>query len=185
MYLISTRTAWAAILVALAFGAHAQGDPQAPTNSDWIFITQALESGTTEISLGKIAQKNASSEAVKKFGQRMIKDHSKAGQELKALASKLGYNPPQITELKKKEDTIEMFSRLSGDEFDVAYGKAMVKSHHKAVAMFKEQAKKADSPALRQFADNTLPVLQEHLKLAQSLPGVKPPAEKKKTVPLK
>ena len=39
-----------------------------------------------EVELGKLATQKASSEDVKKFGQRMVDDHTKANDQLKQIA---------------------------------------------------------------------------------------------------
>jgi putative membrane protein len=39
-----------------------------------------------EVELGNIAKTNAGSEKVKAFGEQMVSDHSKANDELKAIA---------------------------------------------------------------------------------------------------
>src|ERR1700692_2808049 len=55
--------------------------------SDQHFMMNAAQGGMAEVQLGTLAREHASSQAVKDFGQRMIDDHSKAGDELKALAA--------------------------------------------------------------------------------------------------
>jgi putative membrane protein len=145
---------------------------------DRSFIRTAMEAGHTEVILGKLAQEKSSNEEIRKFGARMVKDHSKAGEELKAIAARLGYKPPASREAKKKEDVITMLKDLSGDEFNLAYSKTMVKAHQDAVSLFREHAKEDGAPELRQFAQKTLPVLREHLKMARTLPPVKKAAQK-------
>lgn len=56
--------------------------------SDPTFVKSAAEGGLAEVELGKLARQKAASDDVKKFGQRMVDDHSKANDQLKDVASK-------------------------------------------------------------------------------------------------
>ena len=60
------------------------------TSGDTTFANKAAQGGMAEVKLGHLAKEKASSQAVKDFGQRMIDDHTKAGDELKDVAGKKG-----------------------------------------------------------------------------------------------
>jgi len=57
--------------------------------TDQQFVTDVAHDGMAEVELGKLATEKASNEQVKKFGQRMADDHSKAGDELIAQVKAL------------------------------------------------------------------------------------------------
>jgi putative membrane protein len=165
-----SRTLLAALALTLATGIYAadkKGDGKLSAN-DRNFVTTAAEDGHAEVELGKLAQQNGSSPAVKQFGQRMIDDHTKAGKELETIATKLGMTPPKEPGSKQQAD-IKKFSKLTGEKFDREYADHMVKDHEKAVALFEKQAKNGDAAELKAFASKTLPTLQEHLKMARDL----------------
>ena len=171
------RTLFAALALTVGMGLHAadkKGDGKVSGN-DRHFVTTAAEDGLAEVELGKLAQQNGSSAAVKQFGQRMVDDHGKANKELESIASKLGVTPPK--DPGKHQGDIKKFSKLTGDKFDREYAEHMVKDHEKAVSLFEKQSKSGDADELKQFASKTLPTLQEHLKMARSLQG-----QKKETV---
>lgn len=174
MYQALGRTFLAALALAFATGIHAadkKGDGKL-SGSDRNFVTTAAEDGHAEVELGKLAQQNGSSAAVKQFGQRMIEDHTKAGKELETIATKLGMTPPKEPGSKHQAD-IKKFSKLTGEKFDREYAEHMVKDHEKAVALFEKQAKNGDAAELKAFASKTLPALQEHLKMARDLSAKK------------
>jgi putative membrane protein len=102
----------------------------------------------------------------------MVDDHSKSGKELEAIATKLGMTPPKEPGSKHQGD-IKKFAKLTGEKFDREYAEHMVKDHEKAVSLFEKQAKSGDSEDLKAFASKTLPVLQEHLKMARALSAQK------------
>ncbi len=138
------------------------------SSSDKEFVTKAAEGGKSEVELGRLAAQKGHSQEVKDFGQRMVTDHTKADNHLKELAQKVGVTLPDKMDseswaLKQK------LEKLSGAEFDKTYMNAMVKDHEKDVAEFKKEASMAQDPEVKSFAEQTLPTLEEHLKLAKQI----------------
>jgi putative membrane protein len=136
--------------------------------SDQEFVTEAAKANMAEIELGKLAQANGSNDQVKRFGKQMADDHQKALDSLKTVAANEKITLPTKLDPKEQElkDRLEI---LSGDAFDRAYMDAMVKDHHQDVAEFRAESKHAKAADVRQYASSTLPTLEEHLKLAQSI----------------
>lgn len=131
------------------------------------FIQKAGVGGMAEVELGQLAQTKASSADVKQFGQRMVEDHGKANQELQTIAdSKSAKLPAELD--KKHKSTMTKLQKLSGAEFDREYMKTMVSDHKDTVSLFEKQAKSGKDDALKSYAQQTLPALQDHLKMAQS-----------------
>jgi putative membrane protein len=134
------------------------------------FILEAAMGGMMEVELGKIAVQRGASEGVKQFGQRMVDDHSKAGEELAKLAASKGITLPTQLDEKHRND-VDKLSKLSGAEFDRAYAKAMLSDHKKDVSAFEKKSMKSDDADLKAFASKTLPTLKEHLEMAKALNG--------------
>jgi len=142
------------------------------TSQDRNFIMDAAMGGMEEVELGRVAAQKGMSAAVKQFGQRMVDDHSQANSELMSLASSKGITLP--TELDQKHRAeVTKFSAMSGAEFDREYTKLMVSDHRKDVSEFEKESTRGTDPDLKAFATKTLPTLQEHLKMAEALPGAK------------
>src|SRR4051812_24650787 len=137
----------------------AQGGKMAA--ADTKFVHEAAAGGMAEVELGKLAADKATSPDVKAFGQRMVDDHSKANDELKALASQKGMTLPSAPEPAHKAMQ-DRLSKLTGAAFDKAYMQEMVKDHDKDVAAFKHASTAAADPDLKAWAAKTLPTLQEH-----------------------
>jgi putative membrane protein len=135
--------------------------------ADHAFVTDAAKGGMAEVELGKLAAEKGSSAQVKQFGQRMVDDHSKANDELKALAAKKNIALPTDIDAKDKE-LHSRLSKLSGAEFDRVYMQAMLKDHRKDVNEFKKESTSGKDPDVKQFAAKTLPTLEDHLKMAES-----------------
>ncbi len=134
------------------------------------FLEEAAEGGMKEVEFGRVASDKATDPAVKAFAARMVKDHSDANKKLMDVAQSKGVTP--AAKLKAADQrTLDRMSKKSGADFDRAYMDDMVKDHKKDVKDFEKQASKAKDTEVRNFASNTLPVLQDHLKMAQDTQG--------------
>jgi putative membrane protein len=137
------------------------------SRADQKFIKDAAAGGMMEVELGKIAADKGTNDKVKAFGKRMQEDHGKANDELKKLAADKGVEIPTALEGKHKK-TVDRLSKLSGEDFDRQYMRAMVDDHKEDLEKFQREADKGADPAIKQFASKHVPVLKKHLELAQT-----------------
>lgn len=158
-------------VVAMILCSTTQGQERKPAQQpfdDAEFVKMAASDGMHEVMLGKIGSQKASRADVKKFAERMVADHTKAGEELKTAAKEAGVAvPEQMSDEHQKH--VDKFKNYAGDNFDRDYMKHMVKDHEEAVALFTKATKQAKNPALREFAVRTLPTIQAHLDDAKKL----------------
>jgi putative membrane protein len=160
----------AAIVAGPAFAQQMRAAP-APhqlNRAEMNFIKEAAVGGMAEVELGKLAQQNGQSEEVKQFGAQMQQDHGKANNELTTLAGNKGIRLPQEVDSKDAQLRNKL-ARLRGAEFDRAYMHEMTKDHDKDVKAFRRQAQSATDPDLKQFATNTLGVIEQHDKRAHDI----------------
>ncbi|MDQ6708895.1 MAG: DUF4142 domain-containing protein [Acidobacteriota bacterium] len=132
------------------------------------FAAKAAQGGMAEVKLGQLAQDKGSSDSVKQFGKKMVEDHSKANDQLKSVAAKENITLPADVDA-KDQAIYDRLSKLSGADFDRAYARDMVRDHKQDIAEFQKEANKGKDDAIKNFASQTLPTLQEHLKMAQGL----------------
>lgn len=136
--------------------------------SDAEFVKKAAVGGMHEVALGKLAASQGKSDEVKKFGQKMVDDHSKANEELKAAAKKANLEVPDKIDADHQKH-IDTLKDMKGDEFDKAYVKHMLKDHEEDVAEFTKASKEAKDTNIKDFATKTLPTLKEHLDMVKKL----------------
>jgi putative membrane protein len=156
---IMVLAALAALTAAPALSAVSAADKQ--------FAAEATQGGLAEVEMGQLALQKANSPQVKQFAQRMVTDHTQANQELLQLAKSQNLDVPTQVDAKHKSD-MDMLRGMNGTAFDTAYMQHMVQDHQKDVAEFQKQAQSGGDPALKSFAVKYLPVLQQHLQMAQS-----------------
>jgi putative membrane protein len=140
--------------------------------SDDTFMMKAASAGMEEVALGKLAVEKASSDEVKKFGQRMVDDHSKAGEELKILAQNKHITLPSETDPRGKA-TYDRLSKLTGASFDRAYMQTMAAGHRQALNDFRMETKMGKDADVKGWAAKTLPTIEAHVKMVQSVGGKK------------
>lgn len=156
---IITAAALAAIISApLALAANTKADA---------FMQKAIEGNLAEIKVGQLAQQKGATEGTRNFGAVLVQDHSKANQQAMTTASSLGMTAPSAPSA-KEQAAYQHLASLSGSEFDKAFAKEMVKDHKKDIKLYSKEAKMSNDPA-SSYAQQVLPDLHKHLRLAESL----------------
>jgi putative membrane protein len=126
------------------------------SSADKAFIKDAAKGGMMEVAMGQVAQQNATDSEVKNFGARMVKDHGKANDELKALA---------------KEENVQLPAEKEPGKWksDKDYMGQMVQDHEKDLAAFEKEAKEGSDPDVKSFASKTSGVVRKHLDMAKKI----------------
>jgi putative membrane protein len=143
-------------------------------SEDIEFVLDAAKGGLAEVELGKLAAERGQSDEVKKFGQRMVDDHTKANDQLKQIAESKSIKLPTDIDSKDKM-LMQRLEKLNGASFDRTYMSAMVNDHMKDVNEFKREANAGRDPQVKSFAASTLPTLEEHLQQAKQARGTTSP----------
>jgi len=130
------------------------------------FAVNAADGGMLEVELGKLAESKGSSKVVKDFAKHLIADHSKANEELKALALSKSISLPEALS-EKNQKKYDKLNEKSGAEFDKDFIDLMVSDHKDDIDLFEKEAEKGNDPELKSFASGKLPTLKHHLQMAE------------------
>lgn len=153
-------------LVTLAAAAFA-ADP--PTDAK-DFASKVAVANKFEIDTSELALKYAKGADVKKFAQQMIDDHTKAGEEFKAAVAAQKIDAPKdaldMTH-EAKYAKLRVFTTENG--FDGSYVAEQLAAHKEAVDLFRNYSQNGQTGPLKDFAAKTLPTLEHHLMMVQSL----------------
>ena len=158
--------------VSIAFGAMlmcvAAGQAMAQVSpADRTFATKAAYGGHAEVALGQLATANAGTPQIRAFGERMVTDHSQANQALEEIGHRQDLNLPAGPDSSDLA-TEQRLREMKGQAFDAAYMHDMVQDHQQDIADFQHEAQDGKDPALRGFAQKYLPILQQHLRMAEA-----------------
>lgn len=134
-----------------------------------LFAQKAAQDDIAEIKLGKLAEDKGGNSTVKDFGKRIVEDHTKNLDQLKTVAQQQNITLP--TEPNRTQMlTYDKLSNLNNtDQFDKMYARDMVKDHVKAVTEFKSEARGTSNPGIKQYAKNSVPTLETHLRMARNM----------------
>ena len=132
------------------------------------FAVKAANGGMMEVEMGKLAEQKAVSKSVKAFGAMMVKDHSKANEELKKLAAAKNITLPATmgNDMQKHMDDLRKDTAM---QFDKNYIDMMVSDHNDDIDLFEKAVKNSKDSAFKSFAAKTLPTLYKHLGAAKAI----------------
>jgi putative membrane protein len=143
--------------------------PQTAAESpDAAFVQTAARGGLAEVELSKIAMNSAASSTVTAFAQKMVHDHTQNKKSLAMIAAHENIDVP--TNLDREHAQLrDRLVSLHGVEFDRVYIEAMREDHQKMADMLVSSAATVSTEELRAFIKQTLPVVQDHLRMARDL----------------
>lgn len=171
------------LFVCLLAGAFASAQNTANMNSsknglttqDEHFLDHVAKDSRGEVELGQLVESKTTNSQVKEFAQKMVHDHTMLDNQLTAFMKNHGMTTPAgiTAEQQQLKDQLE---KLSGAQLDKTYMQAEVKGHGKAVQLVSTHAQnekelKPSHPGVAEVAQESLPVLQDHLQLAEKVAG--------------
>ncbi|MEX2261106.1 MAG: DUF4142 domain-containing protein [Bryobacteraceae bacterium] len=152
------------------------------------FLKQAAHSNVMQVQMAEIAQRKATTDAVRQYAKRLETDHVKANQQLVVLARSWNVTLPMVslqtpsgqngTESERArvdpavdpEQKMQRLKSLSGAQFEREFLKAQIGHHIKDIARYEQIAGLPGiAPSVKAYAQQTLPTLRAHLKAAMDL----------------
>jgi len=130
------------------------------------FVETASAKGIAEIETARMALDEGTAQ-IHEFANRMIEDHTKANNELRDIARQQDLevaDDPTLMDMAKAM----MLSIRNDESFDDAYIENQINDHEETIELF-ERASHSDNDAIRAFAREKLPILREHLQMANEL----------------
>ena len=138
------------------------------SHQDREFAKEAMAANMAEIEMGKLAQQHSTNPSVRDFGQKMVTDHSQNSQQITTLARTLGIAP--LSKIPAEEQRkVDEVAHLQGEAFDTAYTPMMVQDHKADIESFNKEIRDGANGELKDYARQTLPMLEQHLSLAEDI----------------
>jgi putative membrane protein len=135
-----------------------------------IFVDTAGTANLFEIAEGKLALTRSGNAEVKAFASMMIDAHTKSTAALRAAVEASGQTidlPSALSDaLQTKLGTL---TETDAAGFDKAYMADQVAAHEGALSGLQIYARRGDMPALKKFATDTVPAVEDHLTRAKAL----------------
>lgn len=136
--------------------------------ADVKFVKHESAAGMAVVKIGELGVTKAERPEVKAFAEMIVTDHTKANEELKALAATKGVELSSVIDPKHAE-TLQTLEKSSGAEFDKEFLAAVVTGHKKCVSNFETAATDSKDADVKAWANKMLPGLKTHLEKAKDL----------------
>lgn len=152
----------------MSSGAMASGAGTANLSAaDKKFVMKAASSGMAEVQAAQIAQQKSQDPKIKEFAAKMITDHTANNSQLATLAGQKGVTVPTALDDKDQAE-IDKLNKLNEPKFDKIYLNGQIKDHKSMLALLQKEAKSGKDADLKSFAEQTIPVVQSHIDMANT-----------------
>ena len=138
-----------------------------PNAQDINFVQFAAQAGLAEVQEGQLATANPNL-AVSEFGRWMVTDHTAVNGVLQSLAQQEGIPVPASPSADQQSEIAHLQS-LPQDAFVSAYSGAQITDHANVLLRFIQETAKGQDPAIKAFAQDSIPLLAQHLEGAITL----------------
>lgn len=132
------------------------------------FILQAAMSDRFEMLSSEMAIERGRDPSVRRFAEEMMRDHGLSTERLVALAASRGVEPPRELDDRRRAK-LEALEEAEDDAFDALYAQQQADAHLEAVQLFQSYVQRGDDRDVLAFAQETLPLLQNHYSGARAL----------------
>jgi len=155
-------------------------------DADLQVMSQMHHVNQMEIDMGKLAQTKGSTQAVKAYGQTLVRDHTSADKDMLAFAKKNKttipvFKPTDEADQKDMKDDKDMAAHiktLKGADFDKEFLSMMVAGHEKVLAKLDSSMGTIQNDDLKTMLGNIKPTIQKHADTARDLQKSNPQAMK-------
>jgi putative membrane protein len=143
-------------------------EADSPGNGDELFLQQAVKSASWMSTLGELAEKQAASGDIRKYGAQMAGDYRKNISELKLLAGKKSISLSPDTN-KLRQSTTQYLSQKYGADFDRDYISLMVEENQEMASSYRSAAQKGSDAEIRSFASEKIKILEGYVARAYQI----------------
>ena len=136
-------------------------------SADKAFVTKAAEANLAEIDAAKVIEREAHDAAVKDFAARMVSDHTQANQKLAEISGTALPAQPSASERTHQSE----LQKLSGSTLDRTYLADELAGHKQVISEFENEIEHGHDQTVKDYAEQTLPTLQDHIRIAEDVAG--------------
>lgn len=122
-----------------------------------------------EIEMGRLAKEKGASQAVRQFGDKLMKDHQQADKQTMEVAQAQGVKLEEKDSAEKIQEHTEELEGLKGAEFDRKFTQMMVDDHKKKIEKLQKAQRDLTGTPVGKLIAQVIPVLQEHERRANEL----------------
>ncbi len=126
-----------------------------------------------EIAISQLILDKSEDQAVRAFAEQMVTAHTASLEKLRTAAGTMAALLPTALD-SNQQTTLFRLENISGMKFNIEYMQMQIDGHKAALELNRRYASAGTDPALRQYASESVPMIQNHLTMAQQV-RVAPP----------
>lgn len=135
--------------------------------ADQKFVERVIQANLYQAQVAQVALKKSSNSDVKQLAQTLANNSATVKDKFSALASDKNITAPKTVNSEQLR-TINSLTAQTGRSFNLSYAQTVVRDRMNDVSDFEMAARRAQDPDLLALVKQTLPLLQNDLKLAQT-----------------
>jgi putative membrane protein len=132
------------------------------------FLLDALRASLADVRMGELAAQHSSDQRVREYGTNLESDFTAHASEIERLLEPLDVTIPTEPSAEALSH-LAALTRLSGNEFDMAFVQQMIWTHTDAIERYDGQTRANPDRSVHDFAAASLPMLRGHLAKAEAL----------------
>ncbi|MBL8551961.1 MAG: DUF4142 domain-containing protein [Hyphomonadaceae bacterium] len=134
------------------------------------FVEKAATSDLFEVEAGRLAAQRTRTAAIRDFANMMVRDHTATSERLKTIlaSTPAAPTPPAALDAAHQQKLTDL-RNATPDRFDEIYLDQQTEAHENAATLLRDYAARGDTPAVSQFASETLAKVQAHLDTVREL----------------
>ena len=136
---------------------------------DFNFVGQANLGAPFQVDSGRIAEKKATTTAIRDYAHLMVVSHIPVVDALNAILQQKNVTPSNTLLHGAYEAMLASLRATEGAAFDRDYVTGQVEYQKGNAALFRQEIQNGADPDLREFARQTLPKIDDHLQRALRL----------------
>ena len=126
-----------------------------------------------EIALSQLILDKSEDQGVRAFAEHMVTAHTASLEKLRTASGTMAALLPSTLD-STQQNTLIRLENISGMKFNMEYMRLQIDGHKQALELNQRYASSGTEPALRQYASESVPMIQSHLAMAQQV-RVAPP----------
>jgi putative membrane protein len=132
------------------------------------FLKQAASANLAGIRFGELAANNGASIEVRSLGREMVDTHTALSDQLRTSAATEGITLPMAKMTPEQQRIYDQLSALSGQEFDGAFKRNVIKLQHETIVSFQNEAVHGKLSELAMLANQSLPLLNQRVRTVRN-----------------
>jgi putative membrane protein len=134
------------------------------------YVEKAAIADMFEVQSSQLALEKTKDPSLRKFAEHMVNDHSKSSSKLQDTlkTANITVAPPSKLD-QAHQDKLAKLRSAAGDQFDRQYRELQIQGHQEALKLHADYSKNGGNEALKRFAAEITPVVQQHLNEIQAL----------------